>query len=762
MSNQLKTRNGIPFDFVDGLRIKGVDVTNWDKVFIDQGASYVGFQPVGNLVASNVQAAIAELESEKQSKSEPITTAINLRPGANQGIVWDNDAFGGTQDTASITLETASGEATKMRFKMTNDSDDNFEFTAKTPDGLTVFNNAMTLNGNVLLNAANYVDYTAPMISDYTALRAYTGNAGQVQITSNGLSGFFYYDASDTTSTDNGGTIIVSSNGRRWKRLYSGRVNVLWFMTAAQISAVQTNTWAAVSHVTAAIDAAILAAAGKELVFPPGTYRVNNQLSFTNHSIVGTPKKTILKAVDFDTSAQDVVRVAGAEKTTISGITIDCTFFTSINKATYPSLVRFFRVNSTELTVEQCDVLGDATFDIHRAVDTTGASYVTVKGCLIKDIKGEALAAVGYKLLIDGNRIINVRKHSVNMNRAVIAGQSEELIFVNNYVQDTEWVSTVYNSVVGIDCGGADRVVISNNIFKNVAVGTDFEAVSAGAGPSTDIICRGNVFTGDGTHGHGVWVNYAEDNPRRILIEGNAISGYGIGVACSVGRNIVISNNSISNCQSTSISLDATYDYNVVGNNISQTTGKGIVSSSVNDGYSGGVISGNNLSGVFTPEAISVTNYNTSSGSGGTLLPRQPVLVTNNIVHDTRSADSKASMISTSGHVVSSNNVMDYMPAFSSSLDVRYGNKYLFGMSGANTLSDLVNGSYEQEVDIVFRLYPGASLTIDFTSSNLCGNSSADFTASATGTERRVWLRARRVYVGYGAGRWLCQVSEGY
>ena len=254
MSNQLKTRNGIPFDFVDGLRIKGVDVTNWDKVFIDQGASYVGFKPAGNITASNVQAAIEELDSEKLAKTDLVTQSVNgvmsatdkakldnmatsgvvktatvLRPGANQGIVWDNDAFGGTQDTASITLETASGEATKMRFKMTNDSDDNFEFTAKTADGLTVFNNAMTLNGNVILNAANYVDYSAPMIVDYVALRAYVGNATQVRITSNGIAGFFYYDSADSTSVDNGGTIIVSSNGRRWKRIYDGAVNVKWF-----------------------------------------------------------------------------------------------------------------------------------------------------------------------------------------------------------------------------------------------------------------------------------------------------------------------------------------------------------------------------------------------------------------------------------------------------------------------------------------------------------------------------------------------------
>lgn len=32
MANELKARNGIPFDFVDGLRIKGVEVTKWTKV----------------------------------------------------------------------------------------------------------------------------------------------------------------------------------------------------------------------------------------------------------------------------------------------------------------------------------------------------------------------------------------------------------------------------------------------------------------------------------------------------------------------------------------------------------------------------------------------------------------------------------------------------------------------------------------------------------------------------------------------------------
>lgn len=72
------------------------------------------------------------------------------------------------------------------------------------------------------------MDSAKPM-ADYTALRAYTGRATQVHITSNGIAGFFYRDDADTSSTDNGGTIIVSSNGKRWKRLLLDYIKPEWF-----------------------------------------------------------------------------------------------------------------------------------------------------------------------------------------------------------------------------------------------------------------------------------------------------------------------------------------------------------------------------------------------------------------------------------------------------------------------------------------------------------------------------------------------------
>jgi len=66
-------------------------------------------------------------------------------------------------------------------------------------------------------------------VTDYTELRAYTGLNKCVKVTALDIAGDFVYDPLDTSSTDNGGTIIVAANGKRWKRVISSDVNAKWF-----------------------------------------------------------------------------------------------------------------------------------------------------------------------------------------------------------------------------------------------------------------------------------------------------------------------------------------------------------------------------------------------------------------------------------------------------------------------------------------------------------------------------------------------------
>jgi hypothetical protein len=125
---------------------------------------------------------------------------------------------------------------------------------------------------------------TIKPLGNYSNLRAYAGAAIQVRITDPGISGFFYYDSTDTTSVDNGGTIIVSGNGKRWKRIYNDSVSVLWFMSTSQINDVKSG--GATLDVTAAIQAAI--DTHDVVSLPQGSYSITSlKINKNNFSFIG-------------------------------------------------------------------------------------------------------------------------------------------------------------------------------------------------------------------------------------------------------------------------------------------------------------------------------------------------------------------------------------------------------------------------------------------------------------------------------------------
>jgi hypothetical protein len=90
--------------------------------------------------------------------SGSFTGVLNVSAGPIGGIRFPNDAFGGSGDTASITLESVGGERTRLRFRVTDDPgintvDDKAEFLL--PDS-----NSLLVNGHIVLNASNYNDYS--------------------------------------------------------------------------------------------------------------------------------------------------------------------------------------------------------------------------------------------------------------------------------------------------------------------------------------------------------------------------------------------------------------------------------------------------------------------------------------------------------------------------------------------------------------------------------------------------------------------------
>ena len=87
------------------------------------------------------------------------------------------------------------------------------------------------LTNGTILELANSLQ-----LPDYAAVRAYVGDRKVIFVTGyllsaspSGISGSFIADPADTTTPDNGATVLVSVNGMRWKRQYTGGVDIRWW-----------------------------------------------------------------------------------------------------------------------------------------------------------------------------------------------------------------------------------------------------------------------------------------------------------------------------------------------------------------------------------------------------------------------------------------------------------------------------------------------------------------------------------------------------
>lgn len=204
MSNNLRTRNGMPFNFVNGLKVRGMDIESLIPGI--EGIPEAGskYQFAGN--GSN-KAFTLPVSPYNKDAVDVYVKQLYVHPD-------DYTLVGDTITLTEAPPALVAGETYNVVIKV----------------------NLTTLNGYVNASRVSFegenlddILEKGKPLANYSNLRAYAGAATQVRITDPGIAGFFYYDATDTTSTDNGGTVIVSGNGRRWKRSYIEAANVKWF-----------------------------------------------------------------------------------------------------------------------------------------------------------------------------------------------------------------------------------------------------------------------------------------------------------------------------------------------------------------------------------------------------------------------------------------------------------------------------------------------------------------------------------------------------
>lgn len=160
------------------------------------------------------------------------------------------------------------------------------------------------------LRALNHTIYTRAFVSGYYA--AHDGGGGAYQ-----------YDPNDTTSADNGGTIIVATDGSRWKLQYTGPVSLKQFGCKIDNG----------TDDTTAFQNAVTAMANGELYHPGGTCVISGVNISSSIKIIGAGQKS--SVIKTNSATADVLNV------TVAGVLIEKLWFDSSVTRTAGAFVRF-------------------------------------------------------------------------------------------------------------------------------------------------------------------------------------------------------------------------------------------------------------------------------------------------------------------------------------------------------------------------------------------------------------------------------------
>lgn len=273
----------------------------------------------------------------------------------------------------------------------------------------------------------------AQLMVDYVALRAYTGLAKTVRITGllttaqpQGIAGFFQYDETDATSADNGGTIIVGSDGRRWKRVYSGAVKAAWFGAVAG----QDNT----TEIQAMLNSGLTG----EFELVDST--ISSIISMRSNQHLRGGKLTA--AVGYFGNGIRLYEITNASVKNVE-ITGNFDFAIRVAKST---------------NIEICD---NYVHDIGQNSPEFGFGIVVGDFAVAGDFS--------QNILIDGNTVKNILGNGDGRGDGVLLLRCSDVRVTNNYID------TVNRMGVAVTTGCHDVIIDSNNILNVALAGVDIE-----------------------------------------------------------------------------------------------------------------------------------------------------------------------------------------------------------------------------------------------------------------------------------------------
>lgn len=286
------------------------------------------------------------------------------------------------------------------------------------------------------------------IVTTVAGLRAITNpQTDVVYQTTDYAGGQWYYDSTDSISTDNTGTVVVSVT-KRFKRIFSGNLNLKWFGAAGD----------GVTDDRLTIITAISASSGRSVYFPAGTYYISSSINLNTSNVKFIGDENNLPTI---TSATYIITLASVSNVTFQNIK----FLSSQTSTTENLLGSVYGLN---VTLDNIKFLGCSfsvpnmpmnalKFDCSNMTGSYPMKNINIKGCTFNNIGRMAFEIINHSGLSD----------SVERYR--------NIIIEDNIFQDLGMVAaTTFGAGssgqygMAVSCSGFGRnVYVNNNTITN-------------------------------------------------------------------------------------------------------------------------------------------------------------------------------------------------------------------------------------------------------------------------------------------------------
>lgn len=373
-----------------------------------------------------------------------------------------------------------------------------------------------------------------------------------------GGGGAYQLDPIDTTSVDNGGTIVVAADGGRWKLQHTGKVSLKQF--GAKGDGTTDDTAAIVSAISSAL----------AIFLPNGSYVMTNTSFTTGMTLEGEDKfNTVIlwKANSAEANLFGFASFAG--NVAISNLTINSNFQNQTDSTGYYGAIGGSFANGARLTLNEVAFINGRISDINLSGPTGAGQFasVAIRNCLFTNgLVGNATRAAQAVALSEGfavdfshNQMIQSTAPA-SYGRAGLVVQripgSTSLSFATVSVKDNYFLNFGLSGSNVLGCvyiySGAEQVIISGNESKN-----SYGAAYCVKSDSGNVVIANNsvVNHNDPAVSPIVFFNqavsYTSSIGVNLIIESNVVTGYmTAGIFVDGGRislsnfsNIVVADN---------------------------------------------------------------------------------------------------------------------------------------------------------------------------------------------------------------------------